>query len=102
MKGFITIPPTQSNRVCCFKTLDAVFPTDLFSDYLEISKVVVVLYCDPTTSPHTSTKCCSFYILHFLVRLHCRVPHVYFLNPGLGVVMNVAAGISALFLKFLF
>ena len=25
---------TQSNRVCCFQTLDAVFPKDLLSDYL--------------------------------------------------------------------
>ena len=25
---------TQSNRICCFQTLDAVFPKDLFSDYL--------------------------------------------------------------------
>ena len=25
---------TQSNRVCCFQTFDAVFPKDLFSDYL--------------------------------------------------------------------
>ena len=25
---------TDSNRVCCFQTLDAVFPKDLFSDYL--------------------------------------------------------------------
>ena len=24
---------TQSNRVCCFQTLDAVFPKDLLSDY---------------------------------------------------------------------
>ena len=27
---------TQSNRVCCFQTLNAVFPKDLFSDYFHI------------------------------------------------------------------
>ena len=27
---------TQYNRVCCFETLDAVFPKDLFSDYFEL------------------------------------------------------------------
>ena len=26
---------TQSNRVCCFQTLDAVFPKDHLSDYFE-------------------------------------------------------------------
>ena len=25
--------PTQSNQVCCFQTLDAVFLEDLFSDW---------------------------------------------------------------------
>ena len=33
---------TQSNRVCYFQTLDAVFPKDHFSDYLEITTDVVV------------------------------------------------------------
>ena len=32
--AIISHEQTQSNRVCCFQTLDAVFPKDLFSDYL--------------------------------------------------------------------
>ena len=32
--AFISHEQTQSNRACCFQTLDAVFPKDLFSDYL--------------------------------------------------------------------
>ena len=27
---------TQSNQVCCFQTLDAVFPIDLFSDFRSV------------------------------------------------------------------
>ena len=33
--AIISHEQTQLNRVCCFQTLDAVFPKDLFSDYLE-------------------------------------------------------------------
>ena len=36
---------TRSNRVCCFQTLDLVFPKDLSSDYLEITTAVVVSSC---------------------------------------------------------
>ena len=35
--AIISHEQTQSNRVCCFQTLDAVFPKDLYSDYLEHS-----------------------------------------------------------------
>ena len=31
--AIISHEQTQSNRVCCFQTLDAVFPKDLLSDY---------------------------------------------------------------------
>ena len=33
----------QSNRVCCFQTLDVVFPKDLFSDYIEKDEDVYVV-----------------------------------------------------------
>ena len=45
-----------------FSTLDAVFPKDLFSDYLEITTTVVVPCGGPEHSPRTSTWCCWFYI----------------------------------------
>ena len=32
--AIISHEQTQSNRVCCFQTLDVVFPKDLLSDYL--------------------------------------------------------------------
>ena len=33
--AIISHEQTQSNRVCCFQILDAVFPKDLLSDYLQ-------------------------------------------------------------------
>ena len=33
---------TRTNRVCCFQTLDLIFPKDLFSDHLETTTAVVV------------------------------------------------------------
>ena len=45
---------TPSNRVCGFQTLDAVFPIDLFSDYLEITTADVVSCGGSKTSPRTS------------------------------------------------
>ena len=45
---------TQSNRVCCFQTLDAVFPKHLLSDYLETTPAVVVPCCGPKKSSRTS------------------------------------------------
>ena len=38
---------TQSNRVCCFQTVDTVLSKDLISDYLEIATAVFVLCGDP-------------------------------------------------------
>ena len=34
--AIISHEQTQSNRVCCFQTLDEVFPKDVFSDYLHV------------------------------------------------------------------
>ena len=45
---------TQSNRICCFQNLDAVFPKDLFPDVLEMTTAVVVPCGGPKTSPRTS------------------------------------------------
>ena len=33
----ISLEQTQSNRVCCFQTLEAVFPKDHFSDYFVLN-----------------------------------------------------------------
>ena len=40
--------------------IDAVFPKDFFSDYLEITIPVVVQCGGPKKSPHTSIQCCYF------------------------------------------
>ena len=53
---------TQSNRVCCFQTLDAVFPKDLFSNYSEITTAVFVPCGGCKKYPRTSIKCCYFSI----------------------------------------
>ena len=78
---------TLSNRVCCFQTLDAVFPKDLFSDYLEITTAVVVPCGDPKMFP-------VLLCLHFLVLRDCRVQRLFgnrvALNPELGGVQGVA------------
>ena len=44
----------QLNRVYCFQALDAVFPKELFSDYLETTTAVVVPCGGPKKSPCTS------------------------------------------------
>ena len=54
----VSIKLTQS----CFQTLDAVFPKDIFSDYLEITTAVVVPCGGPKNYPRTSIKRCYFYI----------------------------------------
>ena len=44
--AIISHEQTQSNRVCSFQTLDAVFPKDLFSDYLfRLSYVTSLILC---------------------------------------------------------
>ena len=52
--AIISYEQTQSNRVCCFQTLDAIFPKDLLSDYLENTTAVVVPCGGPKKSPRTS------------------------------------------------
>ena len=44
--AIISHEQTQLNRVCCFQTLNAVFPKDLFSDYLNVDnhETVVIMY----------------------------------------------------------
>ena len=48
VSAIISHEQTQSNRVCCFQTLDAVLPKDLFSDYLGNASVfswrIILLY----------------------------------------------------------
>ena len=54
----LPLPPMnrQSNRVCCFQSLDAVFPKHLFSDYLYIKMFITSvwqIYRDPIGNLHT-------------------------------------------------
>ena len=53
-KGVIRPPWNLSITVGCFQTLDAVFPKDLFSDYVEITIAVVVQCRDPKKYPRIS------------------------------------------------
>ena len=72
-------------------TLDAVFPKDPFSAYLDITTAVVVPCGGPRKSPRK--RLC----LHFLVIWDCRVQltlgNRVALNPGLGGVRDVASAI---------
>ena len=52
--AIISHEQTHSNRVRVLKKLDAAFPKDLFSDYLEITTTVVVPYGDHKKSPRIS------------------------------------------------
>ena len=54
--AMISHEQTQSNRVCCFQTLDAVFPNDLFSDYLDVTKAVDVPCGGPKISPYIKIR----------------------------------------------
>ena len=43
-----------ANRVCCFQSLDAIFPRNAFSFYLEITTSVVVPCGGPKNAQRTS------------------------------------------------
>ena len=42
--AIISHEQTQSNRACCFQTLDAVFSKNLFSDYLNRNQLSQIIY----------------------------------------------------------
>ena len=66
---------TQSNRLCCFQTLDAVFPKDLLSDCSETTTAVDVPCGGPKkVSPYIDIVL-SF--LYFLVLSDYMVQHFY-------------------------
>ena len=72
-----------------------VFPKDLISAYLEITTAVLVPCGGPKISPCTSIIVLLY--LYFLVVWDCRIQHLLEsrveLNPGLGVVRDVASAI---------
>ena len=43
-----------ASAASCVKIVDAVFPKDLFSDYLDIIRAVAVPCTSPKGPPHTS------------------------------------------------
>ena len=82
-------------RVCCLHNLDAVFPKDLFPDYLETTTAVVVPCGGPRKSPCTSIQCCYFYSFWSFgtVGFNTHFENRVVLKPGLASVSDVASAI---------
>ena len=60
--AIISHKQTRSNRACCFQTLDAVFPKDLYSDYFE--KPDMGLFCNMLFPFLSNKKSSDEYILY--------------------------------------
>ena len=80
-----------------FKLWMLISPTDLFSDYLDITTSVVVPCGGPKNYPRMSIQCCYFYMSWSLGGPDCRVHYLFgnrvAFNLGLGSVRDVASAI---------